>query len=52
MRVLHSRALWKAEAVSYDAIILDLMLPGIDGLEVCSRLREARGWSAGVLPGY
>jgi two-component system OmpR family response regulator len=38
-------ALWKAEAVSYDAIVLDLMLPGIDGLEVCSRLREAGVWS-------
>jgi two-component system OmpR family response regulator len=38
-------ALWKAEAVSYDAIVLDLMLPGIDGLEVCGRLREAGVWS-------
>jgi DNA-binding response OmpR family regulator len=25
----------------YDAIILDLMLPGMDGLEVCTRLRES-----------
>ncbi|HLP30823.1 MAG TPA: response regulator transcription factor [Geothrix sp.] len=25
----------------YDAIVLDLMLPGIDGLEVCARLRAA-----------
>lgn len=24
----------------YDAIVLDLMLPGIDGLEVCTRLRR------------
>ncbi len=38
-------ALWKAEAVEYDAILLDLMLPGIDGLEVCRRLREAGVWS-------
>jgi two-component system OmpR family response regulator len=38
-------ALWKAEAVSYDAIVLDLMLPGIDGLEVCGRLRGAGVWS-------
>jgi two-component system OmpR family response regulator len=38
-------ALWKAEAVDYDAIVLDLMLPGIDGLEVCRRLRESGVWS-------
>jgi two-component system, OmpR family, response regulator len=38
-------ALWKATAVMYDAIVLDLMLPGIDGLEVCRRLREAGVWS-------
>jgi DNA-binding response OmpR family regulator len=25
----------------YDAVILDLMLPGIDGLAVCAKLREA-----------
>ncbi len=28
-----------AEAGDYDLIILDLMLPGLDGLEVCRRLR-------------
>jgi two-component system OmpR family response regulator len=38
-------ALWKGEAVEYDAIVLDLMLPGIDGFEVCRRLREAGVWS-------
>jgi len=30
----------KAEAKSYDLIILDLMLPGLDGLEICKRLRS------------
>jgi two-component system OmpR family response regulator len=38
-------ALPKAQAVEYDAIVLDLMLPGLDGLEVCKRLREAGVWS-------
>jgi two-component system OmpR family response regulator len=38
-------ALWRARAVSYDAIVLDLMLPGIDGLEVCRRARESGVWS-------
>jgi len=30
----------KAEANSYDLIILDLMLPGLDGIEICKRLRS------------
>ena len=38
-------ALWMAEATSYDAIVLDLMLPGIDGFEVCRRLRSAGIWA-------
>ena len=28
-----------------DLIILDLMLPGMDGFEVCQRIREKRDWS-------
>jgi two-component system OmpR family response regulator len=38
-------ALPRAQATDYDAIILDLMLPGIDGFEVCRRLRDAEVWS-------
>jgi two-component system OmpR family response regulator len=38
-------ALARAQATEYDAIILDLMLPGIDGFEVCRRLREAGVWT-------
>ena len=38
-------ALWMAGAVDYDAIVLDVMLPGTDGLEVCARLREHGVWS-------
>ena len=38
-------ALWMAASTTYDAIVLDVMLPGIDGLEVCRRLRESGVWS-------
>ena len=38
-------ALWMAGATEYDAIVLDLMLPGIDGIEVCRRLRGDGVWS-------
>ena len=35
-------ALWMARAAEYDAVVLDLMLPGLDGIEVCRRLRDGR----------
>lgn len=38
-------ALWMAGSSPYDAIVLDVMLPGIDGFEVCRRLREDEVWS-------
>ncbi|MEA2217883.1 MAG: two-component system, OmpR family, response regulator [Solirubrobacteraceae bacterium] len=38
-------ALWMATAVQYDAIVLDVMLPGMSGFEVCRRLRERGVWS-------
>jgi two-component system OmpR family response regulator len=38
-------ALYKAQATAYDAIILDVMLPGLDGFEVCRRLRAAGVWA-------
>jgi two-component system OmpR family response regulator len=38
-------AVWRARATEYDAIVLDVMLPGADGFEVCRRLREAGTWS-------
>src|SRR5210317_2060371 len=30
----------KAQADNYDLIILDVMLPGLDGMEICRRLRR------------
>jgi two-component system, OmpR family, response regulator MprA len=38
-------ALWMAEAHDYDAIVLDVMLPGIDGFETCRRLRSSDVWA-------
>jgi two-component system OmpR family response regulator len=37
-------ALWMAQAHEYDAIVLDVMLPGLDGFETCRRLRGAAVW--------
>lgn len=38
-------AVWMAGATRYDALLLDLTLPGIDGFEVCGRLRREGIWS-------
>jgi two-component system OmpR family response regulator len=38
-------SLWMARAVSYDAIVLDVMLPGLSGFETCRRLRESGVWA-------
>jgi two-component system, OmpR family, response regulator len=38
-------AIWMAQATPYDAIVLDFMLPGRNGLEVCKTLRENGVWS-------
>ena len=38
-------ALWMAESHEYDAIVLDVMLPGMDGFETCRRLRAAGVWA-------
>ncbi|MFV1994751.1 MAG: response regulator transcription factor [Verrucomicrobiales bacterium] len=35
--------IYKAETWDYDAILLDVMLPGLDGWEVLERLREKKG---------
>ncbi|MEA2264874.1 MAG: two-component system, OmpR family, response regulator, partial [Solirubrobacteraceae bacterium] len=38
-------ALWMAGATEYGAVILDVMLPGIDGFETCRRLRADGVWA-------
>jgi DNA-binding response OmpR family regulator len=36
---------WLAQENSYDALILDIMLPGMGGDELCARRREAGDWT-------
>ena len=38
-------AVWRASEFTYDAVVLDIMLPGYDGLEVCRRLRDRGRWA-------
>jgi two-component system OmpR family response regulator len=38
-------AAWMALAARYDVIVLDIMLPGIDGLETCRQLRLREVWT-------
>ena len=37
--------LWMATENRYAAIVLDVMLPGFDGFELCRKLRAARIWA-------
>jgi two-component system OmpR family response regulator len=36
---------WLATEIAFDAIVLDVMLPDIDGFEVCRQLRKADRWA-------
>ena len=44
-----SEALWHATETEYDAIVLDIMLPSMDGLEVTRRLRAEGRWTPVLL---
>jgi two-component system, OmpR family, response regulator len=37
--------LWMARESPYDALVLDIMLPGINGFQVCDRLRRDGNWT-------
>jgi len=39
------QALAMLDEKKFDAVVLDIMLPGIDGLEVCRRLRSRGDWT-------
>jgi two-component system OmpR family response regulator len=41
--------LWLATEQDYDAIVLDIMLPELDGIEVCRRLRASSRWAPVLL---
>ena len=38
-------ALWMAASTTYDAIVMDVMLPDVDGFTACRRIREASVWT-------
>ena len=38
-------AVWMAQSHPYEAIVLDVMLPGLSGFETCRQLRNAGVWS-------
>jgi DNA-binding response OmpR family regulator len=40
-----SEGLWMAQEGAYDAIVLDIMLPGLNGFKVCAQLREGGNWT-------
>lgn len=37
--------LWRARETRYDAIVLDLMMPGLSGWKVCETLRAEQNWT-------
>jgi len=39
-----TQGLWMAREHAYDAVVLDIMLPGINGYRICGALREEGNW--------
>jgi DNA-binding response OmpR family regulator len=39
------RGLWQAQTAAFDAIVLDIMLPKLNGFQVCAQLRAAGIWT-------
>ena len=39
-----TQGLWMAREHAYDAVVLDIMLPGINGYKICGTLREEGNW--------
>jgi DNA-binding response OmpR family regulator len=37
--------LWLVRENEYDVVVLDIMLPGLDGLQVCAAMRAAEIWT-------
>ncbi len=44
-----TQAIWAGTEVPYDGVVLDAMIPGPDGFEVCRQLREAGRWMPVVM---
>ncbi|MGH9064196.1 MAG: response regulator transcription factor, partial [Acidimicrobiales bacterium] len=40
-----AEALWLAREQTHDAIVLDILLPKVNGYRVCATLREERNWT-------
>jgi len=40
-----NEGLWMARSNDYDAIVLDILLPGLSGYRVCAELRDGGNWT-------
>jgi two-component system, OmpR family, response regulator len=38
-------ALWRVDDSIHSVVVLDVMLPGIDGIETCKRMRQSEVWT-------